>query len=260
MSSLPDIDIEAARRRIAGIAVRTPLVPSVALSERVGVDVLLKLETAQPVGAFKLRGAASKIMALSEEARSHGVVTASTGNHGRGVAYVARLLEIPAVVCVSDGVPPGKLAALRELGAKVEVVGQSQTEAMQRAMQIVGEEGMTFVHPFDDPDVIAGQGTIAAEIAEDLPDVATVLVPLSGGGLLSGIAEGLRQFLPAAEAVGVSQTRVPVMVMSLEAGHPVDAPEEETLADSLRGGIELDNRYTFQMVRELVRRTVLVDE
>lgn len=260
MSSTPEIDIVAARQRISGIAVRTPLVPSLPLSEAAGTDVYLKLETTQPTAAFKLRGAASKILSLPEEDRAAGVVTASTGNHGRAVAYVARRLGIEATVCISDGVPPGKVAALRDLGARVVVAGASQTEAMRRAFEIVEEENRTFIHPFDDPEVIAGQGTIAAEIAEDLPDVATVFVPLSGGGLLSGIAEGLRQFSPGAEAVGVSMTRVPVMYMSLQAGHPVDAPEEETLADSLRGGIELDNRYTFDLVRRLVEQFVLVDE
>ncbi|MFP3915422.1 MAG: pyridoxal-phosphate dependent enzyme [Actinomycetota bacterium] len=260
MSSSPEIDIEEARRRIRGVAVRTPLVHSVALSDRVQREVFLKLETTQPTGAFKLRGAASKILSLSDDARSRGVVTASTGNHGRSVAYVARRLGIPARVCVSDGVPAGKLEALRQLGAEVEVVGTAQTEAVDRAMDIARHDGAAFIHPFDDPDVIAGQGTIAAEIVEDLPEVATVLVPLSGGGLLSGVAEGLRQYRPGAEAVGVSMTRVPVMAMSLERGEPTDAPEEETLADSLRGGIGLDNRYTFAMVRDLVRRVVLVDE
>src|SRR5690606_13696718 len=263
MSSRPDtfdIDIEGARSRIAPLAVRTPLVPSVALTDRVGVDVFLKLETTQPTGAFKIRGAASFILSLSEERRALGVVTASTGNHGRAVSYVASHLGIPAVVCVSDGVPPGKVAALEQLGARVEVVGRSQAEAMQRALSIAKADGLTFVHPFDDPDVIAGQGTIAAEIAEDLPETRTVLVPLSGGGLLAGIAEGLRQFLPTSEPVGISMRRAPVMVRSLEAGHPIDLPEEETLADSLRGGIELDNRYTFTMVRDLVKRTALVDE
>lgn len=260
MPSLPDIDVAAARRRIAGIAVRTPLMPSLALSERVGHDVHLKLEVVQPTAAFKLRGAASKVMALSEEERSRGVVTASTGNHGRCVAYVAKRLGIRAIVCVSSGVPTGKLKALEDVGAVVEVVGDSQNDALDRALSIAEEDGVTFIHPFDDLDVIAGQATASAEIAEDLPDVKTVLVPLSGGGLLAGVAAGLRRYAPYAEAVGVSMTRVPLMKMSLDAGHPVDAPEEETLADSLRGGIGLDNRYTFPMIRELVKRVVLVDE
>lgn len=260
MSSLPELDVAAARRRIAGIAVRTPLMPSLPLSERLGVDVHLKLEVVQPTAAFKLRGAASKVMALSEAEKARGVVTASTGNHGRCVAYVARRLGIRAIVCVSDGVPAGKLKALEDVGAVVEIVGDSQNDALARAMRIATDEGVTLIHPFDDLDVIAGQATASAEIVEDLPDVKTVLTPLSGGGLLAGVAAGLRQYAPAAEAVGVSMTRVPLMKMSLDAGHPVDAPEEETLADSLRGGIGLDNRYTFPMVRELVSRVVLVDE
>lgn len=260
MSSLPEIDVDAARRRIAGIAVRTPLVPSLPLSERLGVEVYLKLEVVQPTAAFKLRGAASKVMSLSDDERARGVVTASTGNHGRCVAYVARRLGIRAIVCVSSGVPAGKLQALEDVGAVVEIVGDSQNDALERALAIATGEGVTFIHPFDDPDVIAGQATASAEIAEDLPEVKTVLAPLSGGGLLAGVAAGLAQYAPAAEAVGVSMTRVPLMKMSLDAGHPVDAAEEETLADSLRGGIGLDNRYTFPMVRDLVRRVVLVDE
>lgn len=260
MSSIPDLNIEAARRRIAGIAVRTPLVPSLALSERAGVEVFLKMETVQPTAAFKIRGAASKIMSLPDAERRQGVVTASTGNHGRCVAYVARRLGIEAVVCVSRGVPPGKLDALRAVGARVEIVGDSQNDALGRALQIAEEEGRSFIHPFDDLDIIAGQATAAAEIAEDLPDVGMVLAPLSGGGLLAGVAAGLRRCAPKAIPVGVSMTRAPVMAMSLDAGHPLDAPEEETLADSLRGGIGLDNRYTFPIIRRLVERVVLVDE
>lgn len=260
MSSLPEIDVASARRRIAGVAVRTPLVPSVALTEVAGVEVFLKLETTQPTGAFKLRGSASKILALPDDDRTKGIVTASTGNHGRGAAYVARRLGIPATICVSHGVPPGKLRALEDLGATVEVVGDSQADALDRALEIADGDGPTFVHPFDDLDVIAGQATIAAEIVEDLPGVGTVLVPLSGGGLMAGIAAGLRQLAPGAEPVGISMTRVPIMAMSLEAGQPVDAPEEETLADSLRGGIGLDNRYTFPIIQELVDRVLLVDE
>ncbi len=262
MSSSPEgpIDFVSARERVGEVAVRTPLVPAPALSETSGVDVWLKLETVQPTGSFKVRGAASKILAVDSSRRRAGVVTASTGNHGRAVAYVARSLGIPATVCISAGVPAGKVAALEALGAAVEVVGASQSEAMDRAVEISATDGAVFVHPFDDPDVIAGQATIGVEIAEDLPDVGTVLVPLSGGGLMAGIATALAQLAPAAEPVGVSMTHVPLMAMSLQAGHPVDAPEEETLADSLRGGIGLDNRHTFRICSDLVDRVVLVDE
>lgn len=262
MSSSPEsiVDVEAARGRLPGIAVRTPLVPSPALSEETGVDVYLKLETVQPTGSFKVRGAASKLLTLSDAERRRGVVTASTGNHGRAVAYVARRLGIEAIVCISAGVPAGKVQALGDLGAKVEVVGESQLDALDRAHSIADSQGAAFVHPFDDVDVIAGQGTIGLEIAEDLPEVRTVVVPLSGGGLLAGIGAALAAAAPSALPVGVSMRRAPVMAMSLAAGHPVDAPEEETLADSLRGGIGLDNRNSFHLVSELIGDVVLVDE
>ncbi len=260
MSSRTDIDVEGARRRVSGIAVRTPLVPSGPLSDAVGLEVFLKLETTQPTGAFKVRGAASKILALSDEERGRGVVTASTGNHGRAVAYVAGRLGVTATVCVSSGVPPGKIAALRALGADIEVVGDSQSQALARAGEIEDERGTALIHPFDDPDVIAGQATIGLEIIEDLPGAATVLAPLSGGGLLAGVASGLVAAGSKAKAVGVSMTRAPMMAMSLEAGHPVEVPEEETLADSLRGGIGLHNQFTFDLVRELAPRAILVEE
>lgn len=260
MSSRTDLDVAAARRRISGIAVRTPLFLSVSLSDLIGLEVHLKLETVQPTGAFKVRGAASKIMALTDQERNRGVVTASTGNHGRAVAYVARRMGMDATVCISSGVPAGKLAALRTLGADIEIVGHYQSDALARAGEISRERGMTFIHPFDDRDVIAGQATIGMEIAEDLPQVATVLVPLSGGGLLAGVAAGLASAGSGAEPVGVTMTRSPMMAMSLEAGHPVEVPEEETLADSLRGGIGLDNEFTFDLVGELCGRVVRVGE
>ncbi len=260
MSLSPEVDIEAARTRISGVVVRTPLVPSPALGDRLGVDVHLKLETVQPTGSFKVRGAASRILAVPEGERDRGVVTASTGNHGRAVAYVARRLDIPATVCVSNGVPMGKVEALHALGCRVEVVGNSQMAALDRAHEIASRDGATFVHPFDDPAVVSGQGTIAAEIVEDLPNVGSVLVPLSGGGLMAGIATGLEESSPGAEPMGISMERAPVMAASLDAGKPIDVNEEPTLADSLQGGIGVDNRYTFAIVSRLVQRVVLVDE
>lgn len=253
-------DVDAARDRIAGVAVPTPLVPSDALTDHVGVPVHLKLEGVQPTGSFKIRGAAAKIRALDPDTRARGVVTASTGNHGRAVAHVARSLGVPATVCVSELVPDGKVRALRALGCDLLVGGRSQADGLERAAGLAAERGMGLVHPFDDPEVIAGQGTIGIEVVEQLPDVATVLVPLSGGGLLSGIAVAVTALRPGVRIVGVSMRRGAVMAASLAAGRPVDMDEEPTLADSLQGGIGLDNRCTFTITRALLDEVVLVDE
>lgn len=257
----PDLDdIEAAAERIAGVAVRSPLVPSPELSSRNGAEVLLKLEGVQPTGSFKVRGAASKILSLDPEEAARGVVTASTGNHGRAMTYVASRLGIPAAVCVSDNVPPGKVAALEALGCELVIGGGSQAAALDTAASMVEEWGMTLVHPFDDPQVIAGQGTIGLEILEDAPGIDVVLVPLSGGGLISGVALAMKALRPTVKVVGISMEHGAVMAASLEAGHPVELPEEPTLADSLQGGIGLDNRLTFDICRDLVDDVVLLDE
>lgn len=248
-------DITRAARRISGVALRTPTMNSSGLG-----NLTLKLETVQPTGSFKIRGAASKILSLDDSARSRGVVTASTGNHGRAVAHVAAHLGIPATICVSVGVPPGKIAALRALGCELVIDGASQTEALAHADQLVTERGMTLVHPFDDPEVIAGQGTAGLELTEQMPDVRTVLVPLSGGGLAAGVAIATKAFDPSVRVIGVSMRRAAVMAASVEAGAPVDMPEGQTLADSLQGGIGLDNRHTFDIVRDLLDDIMLVEE
>jgi threonine dehydratase len=249
-------DIERAAVRIDGIAIHTPLVEAPGL----GVGTKLKVETLQPTGSFKVRGAASRIIALDDPARRRGVVTASTGNHGRAVAFVAAHLGIPAAVCVSAAVPAGKVAALEAMGCELVIGGNSQTEALANANELVTERGMTLVHPFDDPEVIAGQGTIGLEIHASLPSCETVLVPLSGGGLAAGVAIGLKALNPAIRVVGVSMRRGAVMAASLDAGAPVEMPEQPTLADSLQGGIGLENQYTFRIVQRLVDEVILVDE
>lgn len=253
-------DVHAAARRIIGVAVHTPLVPATGLGERAGAPVSLKLEGVQPTGSFKVRGAASKVTRLDRTAAARGVVTASTGNHGRAVAHVGRSLGIPATVCVSEHVPPGKVRALRDLGCDLVVGGRSQTEGLAAAAELVAERGMTLVHPFDDPDVIAGQGTIGLEVAEQAPDAGTILVPLSGGGLISGVAVAAATRLPDARVVGVSMERAPVMAASLHRGQPVELDEQPTLADSLQGGVGSDNRCTFAITRALVHEVVLVTE
>lgn len=253
-------DIYKARRRIAGMAIRTPLIESPELTKRIGVPVYLKLENVQRTGAFKIRGAANKLLSLSAEERERGVITVSSGNHGRAVAHVARQLGIRAVVCMSCRVPIHKAEGIRRLGAEVILEGESYDEAERHAVRMVEELGLTMIPPFDDPYVIAGQGTIGLELLEDLPEVETVVVPLSGGGLLSGIALALKSADPGTRAVGVSMERAPVMFHSLKAGRPVEMEEQETLASALAGGIGLENRYTFDMIRKRVDDTVLVSE
>jgi threonine dehydratase len=257
-SDVPHLaDIGRAAERIAGIATRTPMIDSLNLADGA---VSLKLESVQPTGSFKIRGAASRILSIPETDRPRGVVTASTGNHGRAVAHVARTLGIDATVCVSEGVPAGKIAALQSLGCELLVDGASQTEALANAQRLVADRGMTLIHPFDDPDVIAGQGTIGIELLEQVPDMTTVLVPLSGGGLAAGVATAIKESNPSIRVIGISMRRAAVMAASLSAGEPLDMPERPTLADSLQGGIGLDNRYTFDIVQQHVDEVVLVDE
>jgi len=250
--------IYQARRAIRGIACRTPLVPAPALGgDR---DVRLKLETAQPTGAFKIRGAANAVARLSPEALRRGAVCASTGNHGRAVAYVARRMGGRATVCMSRLVPENKLAAIRDLGADVRIVGDSQDDAQVEVARLVAEDGLSEIPPFDHADVIAGQGTIGIELLEDFPALDTVVVPLSGGGLIAGVACAVKSAAPAVRVIGVSMRRGAAMHASLAAGRPVEVREEPTLADSLGGGIGLDNRLTFAMVRDLVDQVVLLTE
>lgn len=260
MATIQICDIEAARERIAGHIRRTPLEVSESLSARAGVAVHLKLEHRQITGAFKLRGATNALLALSEAERAQGVVAASTGNHGRALAHAARAVRVRCTVCMSALVPRNKLEAIEALGAKIRIVGRSQDDAQVEVDRLVLDEGMVAIPPFDHPGVIAGQGTIGLEILEDLPEVETVLVPLSGGGLIAGIAAALKGRKPAIRVVGISMERGAAMAASLAAGVPVEVAEEPTLADSLGGGIGLSNRYTFEMVQDLVDDVVLLSE
>jgi threonine dehydratase len=263
--SLPTLrDIYLARQQIYPLARQTPLIHSPALSTVLSAEgetaVYLKLETVQEIGAFKIRGAANKILSLAPDQKERGVVTVSTGNHGRAVAYVARQIGIRAVVCISEQVPANKVAAIEQLGAEVVIYGQSQDDAGERAAQLVAAEGLSMIHPFDDPHIIAGQGTIGLELLQERPSLRSALVPLSGGGLIAGIGLALKTADPALRVIGVSMEQGPVMYHSLQAGHPVQMAELPTLADSLQGGIGLDNRYTYQMVQQFVDDIVLVSE
>jgi len=253
-------DLYRARAAIAGRTVRTPLMASPSLSRIAGSQVHLKLETLQPTGAFKLRGATNRLASLSEQERRRGVVTVSTGNHARAVAHAAKTLGVSAQVFMSELVPGNKVDAVRALGADVVIGGRSQDEADEAARAAMAETGRVMVPPFDDPWVIAGQGTIGLELLEDLPDIDTALVCLSGGGLIAGIALALKTANPAIRVVGISMDRGAAMHESLKAGRPVSVEEVASLADSLGGGIGLENRWTFRMCQQLLDDTVLVTE
>lgn len=253
-------DIYVARLRVAHMARRTPLVASPALSDRAGASVHLKLESLQETGSFKIRGAANKLLSLTAREKERGVISFSTGNHARAVAYVAKRLGVEAVICFSKRVPGYRVDAVKALGAEVVVHGESQDEAMEQAFRMQEQRGLTMINAFDDPFIIAGQGTIGLELLEDLPDIDTVLVPVSGGGLVSGIALVLKSADSAIRVIGVSMERAPVVYHSLRAGVPIEMREESTIADALAGGIGLDNQYTFRMVQQYVDDIILVSE
>jgi threonine dehydratase len=253
-------DIRTARERIANKIERTPILLSHSLSERFGVPVHLKLEHRQTTGSFKLRGASNAIASLNADEKTRGVVAASTGNHGRALAHAAKLQGMRAVICMSRLVPGNKLDEIHRLGAEVRIVGNSQDDAQQEVERLVAQEGLVMLPPFDHPAIIAGQGTLGLEMMEQVADAALVLVPLSGGGLASGIAAAVKGISPRTKVVGISMARGAAMKASLDAGRPVLVEELPTLADSLGGGIGLDNRLTFAMCRDLLDDVILLGE
>ena len=252
--------IYRARQVIYPPARRTPLLSSPSLSANLGSEVRLKLETLQDTGAFKIRGAANKLQSLTAAQRQCGAVAISSGNHGRGIAYAAKRLGMRAVICMGSLVPQNKVKAIEALGAEVRIVGDSQDDAEVEAQRLIDEEGMIEAHPFDDPFVIAGQGTIGLELIEDWPELDTVVVPLSGGGLIAGIAIAVKAANPTARIIGVTMERGAAMIESLRAGKPIPVTELATLADALGGGIGLENKLTFEIVRDLVDETLTVSE
>jgi threonine dehydratase len=251
-------DIKAARNRIAPHIVALRISPSASLSQQFDSEILLAHEYLQTTGAFKLRGAMNSVLQL--EPGTTGVTAVSTGNHGRALAHSARQAGVPCIICMSELVPQNKLEAIRALGAETRIVGKSQDEAEVEAKRLVNEEGYTMIPPFEHPHVIAGQGTLGLEMLEQVPDLDTVLVQLSGGGLISGIALAIKSQKPGVRIVGISMERGCAMVASQQAGKPVEVEELPTLADSLGGGIGLDNRLTFGIVHDYVDELVLLSE
>lgn len=253
-------EIERARSAIAATIRATPMNLSPFLSDMLGVPVHLKLEHTQVTGSFKVRGATNAIASLSDDEMQNGVVGVSTGNHGRGLAYAAKAAGTKCIICMSRLVPQAKIDGIKAHGAEVRIVGHSQDEAQAEVDRLVGEDGMTMIPPFDHRAIIAGQGTVGLELLEQLPDAATVLVPLSGGGLISGMAAAIKATHPKTRIVGVSMERGAAMYQSLKAGKPIFVEELATLADSLGGGVGLNNQLTFAMTRDLVDDVILVSE
>lgn len=256
-------DWGAALAAVERRAFRTPLVPDRSLSEALGRDVWIKAECLQRTGSFKIRGAAARIEALTPSEAERGVVACSSGNHGKAIATAAADAGVPAVVYVPEWVDPVKLAGIEAAGAEARLHGATFDEAEEEAIRFARESGRTWVSAYDDPWVIRGQGTIGREIVDDLGGVvpAVIMAALSGGGLIGGIASlfhesgGKRPHL-----VAVSARNAGVMRASLDAGKPVELPEEETLANALAGGIGLDNRHSFALIRDLVGTHVSVSE
>lgn len=259
-SDVTMLDVYLARRRIAPVVRRTPVVRSPLLSECITGSVYLKLESQQETGSFKIRGAANKMLSLTSGEKARGVVTGSSGNHGLAVSYVASQLGINAVICLSARVPSNKVDAIKRLGAEIAVHGSTYDESVSYASRLAEERGLTNIDSFDDTFVIAGQGTIGLELLEDLPEITAAVVPLAGGGLAGGIALALKSANPAIRVIGVSMERAPVMYHSLKAGIPIEMKEEETIASALAGGLGEDNQYTFRLVQECLDDVVLVSE
>jgi len=258
MSAVTLATIKAAQKTIRGIATTTPLLPSPFLTARCGQEILLKLESLQPIGAFKLRGAANALANLPKGAT--GVACCSTGNHGRGVAFAAKKLGLRAVVLMTDKAPQTKIDAIRALGAEARVVNGTQDDAQAEVDRLFAGEGLIDISPFDDPYVIAGQGTIALELLHARPDLENIVLPLSGGGLAAGVALAAKALKPMIRVIGVTMENGPAMVKSMQAGHPVEVGEYGSLADSLGGGIFANNRYTLSLCTRLLDDTLLVSE
>ena len=222
-------EIEAAAQRISGVASRTPLIESPALSRRFGITVYLKLECFQPIRVFKIRGAYNKISQLSAKK----IVAASSGNHGIAVAYCSRLLGKQCTVVVPETAVKEKIDVIEEYGAGIVKFGKYHSDREAKAREIAGETGATFVPPFNDPDIIAGQGTCGLEITQQLDDFDSVIVPVGGGGLISGISIAIKSLKPSARVFGVEPTGAPKMQASLSAGKIVMINEPKSIADGL---------------------------
>jgi len=251
-------DIRAAAATLTGVATRTPLLYDQLLSDSAGSTVCYKAESLQRAGAFKFRGAYNFLSSLPAESRKRGVIAPSSGNHGQGVAMAAKIFGVPSTVVMPTNASMAKRAGAERLGARVVLCGTTTHERAEKAHEIAAQEGLVFVHPYDDPAIIAGQGTVGLEIVEELPDVSTVLVPVGGGGLSAGVATAIKLLAPGARVVGVEPVSAPKLHAAREKGKPVRLAATGGLADGLQaseiGGL------TFRHHQAYLDEVVLVDD
>ena len=250
--------VERAARELGKYLPPTPLQYSRAFTHKAGCHVHIKIESVQPIRAFKVRGALTKLMRLHPEKGSAGVITASAGNHGQGVAYAAAVFGIPATVYVPETANQLKVEAIKRLGATVVPAGRNYNDAYLEAMRQQEQSGATFVHAFNDPDVIAGQGSIAVELLNDLEEFDTVLVPIGGGGLIGGIAMYIKEKRPGVRVIGVEPSGADGMRRSLEAGRVVTLDRVNTIADGLAASAP--GQLTLELAKRYVDEVVLVEE
>jgi threonine dehydratase len=257
----PLVSVDSIRRAAAGlrgVAVRTPLLPSPWLAEELGVDVRLKCESFQPIGAFKLRGAYTMVARLTDAERARGVVTYSSGNHAQAVAFAARAFGIDAVIVMPENAPAIKVAGTKRLGAEVIRRGTTSLARREKAEEVQAERGLTMIPPFDHPDIIAGQGTMALEVLDDWPEVETLVVPIGGGGMISGVGAYVKQTRPEVRVIGVEPVGAPAMRRSLDADAIVTLDSIDSIADGLVPVRPGD--LTFAHTRAYADDVVLVDD
>lgn len=250
-------EVEQARERLRAVVWRTPLTPSPSLSEASGAEIYLKWENQQRTGSFKLRGAYNLISSLSPKARARGLVTASAGNHGAAVAYVAQKLGLAAIIVVPETATSFKIQRCRDAGADVRVEGSTYDDSVVVAQALADTDGMAYIPATEHPMVMAGQGTIAMEILEQQPETETLIVPVGGGGLVVGMAVWAKAAQPSIRVIGVQSSAAHTMYESFRAGRVVEVPEEPTLADGIAGGIAGEN---LALVRTWVDEMVLAEE
>jgi len=227
-------DFEKAHERVAPHVHRTPILTSRSLSDATGFDIRLKAELFQKGGSYKVRGPTNLIGQLTDEERARGVICSSAGNHSQGVAIAARQYGVKAVVCMAENATPSKIAATEGYGAEVVLHGQIWDEANEKALELVEERGLTYVHPFDDPRLIAGQGTVGLEIMQDFPEAEVVVVPIGGGGLISGTSMAVKSINPNARIIGVESSGAPAMQRSVAEGRRITLDQVDCIIDGLR--------------------------